>query len=182
MYNPYTDITDLIKTQNRENKSTKEQIDSILKSNTTFYKSTYSDVKSNIDKTKDYISGGEAYKDEGAQAIRASYAVSGGKAADGAAAQNAADNGGNLDTYAAAQANRAKRDFITAGEEAVAKRAESVAGNLIAADKNLISAFDTVSDAMNAGASTSQKSQAANAQNDNDLLEAAIKNLVSLYK
>lgn len=182
MYNPYTDITDLIKTQNNENKSTKEKIDSILKSNTTFYKSTYSDVKSDIDRTKDYISEGEAYKDSGAQAIRASYALSGDKAADGAAAENAADNGGNLDTYAAAQANRAKRDFITAGEDAVAARAKSVEDGLIAADKNLLSAFKTVSDALNTGAATSQKSQATNAQNDSDLLEAAIKNLLSIYK
>lgn len=181
MYDPYTDIVDLVNTQKASNSSTKEKLDSILKSNTDFYKSTFSDIKYNIGKTNEYAMGDKAYNDKGAKAIRAAYAVSAKNASDGAAAEGAAENGGNLDSYAAAQANRARRDYITAGEEAVGKRAEKIFDVLTAADKNLVTAFGTVANAISDSGSQAQKSQSDNAGNDSDLLASAIKALASLY-
>ena len=181
MYNPYEDIIGLINSQKASNNSTKEKLDSILKSSTDFYKSTYADIKYNIGKTNEYIMSDKAYNDEGAKAIRAAYAVSGKNASDGAEAEGAAENGGNLYSYAAAQANRARRDYVSAGEEAIGKRAEQIFDGLAAADKNLVTAFGTVANAVSDAANQSQKSQSDNAKNDSDLLASAIKSLVSLY-
>lgn len=181
MYNPYTDIMGLVNSQKASNKRTKDRLDSILKSNTDFYKSTFSDIKYNIGKTNEYAMGDKAYNDEGAKAIRAAYAISGKNASDSAAAEGAAENSGNLDSYAAAQANRARRDYITAGEEAVGKRAEKIFDVLTSADKNLVTAFGTVANAISDSGSQSQKLQSGNAGNDSDLLASAIKTLASLY-
>lgn len=181
MYDPYSDIINLVNKQKSENNNTKAKLETILKGNTNFYKSTYTDVKSSVNDTKDYITEGKAYSDDGAKAIRDAYAVTAGNASDAAAAEGAGDNGGNLDSYAAAQANRARRDYVSAGEEAVAKRAEQVNDGLIASDKNLLEAFNVVTDAIGGEAATAQKSQQANAQNDSDLIANAIKSLVSIY-
>lgn len=181
MYDPYSDIINLVNKQKGENNNAKAKLETLLKGNMSFYKSTYGDVKNSVNNTKSYIENGKAYSDDGAKAIREAYAVTAGNASDAAAADNAGDNGGNLDSYAAAQANRARRDYVSAGEEAVAKRAENVNDGLVASDKNLLSAFGVLTDAMGGSETALQKSQQASAQNDSDLIASAIKSLVSIY-
>lgn len=66
------------------------------------------------------ILGGDYAASAGATALRDRYTAAGERAAGHAAADRAAENGGNPDSYATAQANRQRLAFTEAGEEAAA--------------------------------------------------------------
>ena len=59
------------------------------------------------------------YDTETAKSILATYGVKGANASDNAIADSSGDNGGNIDSYAAANAKRQQLAFTTAGNEAV---------------------------------------------------------------
>ena len=98
-------------------------------------------------------------------------------ASAGAAAQGAAENEGNLDSYAAAQANRQKQAFISEGEKAVAERAAEVHSAMIDADKNQVLAMDTVQKATNTGGSA----MVSNAKNAASTAGGALDDLLDYY-
>ena len=177
-YQPYQDIDSLLGSVKRSSEGvTAKQVEDILKSNQVFYKSSYSGVSDRIGDTKNYIASGQAYRDEGAKAIRAAYAVQADAASAGAAAQGAAENEGNLDSYAAAQANRQKQAFMSEGEKAVAERAAEVHSAMIDADKNQVLAMDTVQKATNTGGSA----MVSNAKNAASTAGGALDDLLDYY-
>ena len=177
-YDPYQDVASLLAGVKRDAQSAAASaVNDILKSNNTVYKATYSDAAKQVKDTRAYILSGKAYSDEGAQAIRAAYASQAQSAAEGAAADAAADNAGNLDSYAAAQANRQKQAFVSAGEEAVAKRAQQLQDALRESDKNLISAYDTMQSALTDGAQTAMQ----NAKNASAASSDALNALLDYY-
>lgn len=63
------------------------------------------------------------------QGIMDQYKLGGYNAAQGAYANGAADNGGNIDSYAAANANRQQLAFTTAGQQAALAAAQQNANN-----------------------------------------------------
>ena len=177
-YNPYEDIASLLGTVKRNNEGVSaKKVEDILKSNQVYYRSTYSDLTNKVGKTKEYITSGKAYNDEGAKAIRAAYAKEGGLASGAAAAKGAAENEGNLDSYAAAQANRQRQAFISEGEKAVGERASQVYNAMNAADKNLVSAFDAQQKAMNSNGTA----LASNAKNASSSVNDALDDLLDYY-
>lgn len=74
--------------------------------------------ESRYDKLIDEIKGGSYLDSDTAKSILASYEEKGKAAAGHALAEAAAANGGNPDTYAAAQGNRQRLAFLDAGHEA----------------------------------------------------------------
>lgn len=181
-YDPYHDIVGLLDGIKKTTGGVSAQaVADLIKTNNSVYRSTYREIADRSDKTADYIKNGEAYRDAGAQAIRAVYADYAGTAQGHAAAEGAADNGGNLDTYAAAQANRAAAAMLDAGEAAVAKRADAIGDALIASDKNATAAAGDMMGALGkdadtlAGTAKAEAQAAANARSD------ALSDLLNLY-
>lgn len=81
---------------------------------------------------------GGAYKDAGANAIRDAYADYADREKGHREAQIAGENGGNINSYAAAQANRTALDLLDAGEAAVGERAKQIHEGMQEADKLLL--------------------------------------------
>ena len=77
----------------------------------------------------DYINNFDVTKQPYYQGIMDAYRLGGQNAADNAYASGAADNGGNIDSYAAANANRQQLAFTTAGQQAALAAAQQNANN-----------------------------------------------------
>lgn len=77
----------------------------------------------------DYINNFDVTKQPYYQGIMDQYKLGGYNAAQGAYANGAADNGGNIDSYAAANANRQQLAFTTAGQQAALQAAQQNANN-----------------------------------------------------
>lgn len=77
----------------------------------------------------DYINNFDVTKQPYYQGIMDQYKLGGYNAAQGAYANGAADNGGNIDSYAAANANRQQLAFTTAGQQAALQAAQQNATN-----------------------------------------------------
>lgn len=175
-YNPYNDITALTGKAKSAAVSAKDVYDLVTEAGS-FYKSTYGKVRDEAEATKDYIEKGTAYKDAGAQAIRAAYADYADREQGHTAAETAGENSGNLNSYAAAQANRAAAAMLSAGEEAVKERAQTLTEGLLAADKNLLSAAEGAADALSGGADTAAELAKISA----DERKSALGALLDLY-
>ena len=167
-YDPYKDVKELV--SKAKDGVTADTVYDLIRRADTFYKSTYGDLSKQIKATKEQVSGEGAYNDGGAAAIRRAYADYARREQGHTAADIAGENGGNLNSYAAAQANRAARDMLTAGEEAVRERAEAVYDRLSAQDELLTRAaadmMSNLSDSVAAGR--------ALAESDNDLRKSAL--------
>lgn len=77
----------------------------------------------------DYINNFDVTKQPYYEGIMAQYKLGGQNAADNAYASGAANNGGNIDSYAAANANRQQLAFTTAGQQAALAAAQQNADN-----------------------------------------------------
>lgn len=174
-YDPYKDIGELVSTA--KGGISAEQVYDILRRGDTFYKSTYGDLSKEIKDTKDYVSGDGAYNDAGSKAIRRTYAAYADRDKAHTEAKIAGENGGNTNTYAAAQANRAARDMLTAGEEAVRERAEGIYDRLLEADNELIQAAGEMTDRL-AGSAEDAVKLAESAKEER---ESALKALLNYY-
>lgn len=136
-YDPYDDIkslTDKAKTED----VTAEDVYDLLKRNQTYTKAAQGEANRAIKGTKEYIMSGGAYNDAGAAAIRGAYADYADLEKGHSEAKIAGENGGNINSYAAAQANRTALDVLDAGEAAVKERAEQVYEGMQAQDKLLV--------------------------------------------
>ncbi len=174
-YDPYQDIVSLLTDiKSTSGKSAAKAVSDLIKSNNSFYKSTYQAAEQRVKDTADYIRSGQAYRDEGAQAIRAAYADYADTARDHSAAAGAADNGGNLDSYAAAQANRSAEAMLTAGEQAVGERAKRIESALTDADTNAVNAAKAVIGALVDSADTLADSAKSAQSGGVDALEALL--------
>lgn len=71
------------------------------------------------------------YESDTAKSIMDYYNAMGGKAADEATAEGIAQNAGNIDSYAAANALRQQLDFTNAGNAAVLNQYNAQAGNML---------------------------------------------------
>ena len=71
------------------------------------------------DTLEDYIYNHNPYEDEIGKSIMESYKFKGKTASDNAVASGAGSNGGNIDSYAAANANRQQLAFTNAGNQAI---------------------------------------------------------------
>ena len=74
---------------------------------------------------------GGAYRDKGAQIIRKAYADHGAKAGEHTAARLAGENGGNMNSNAAARYGQQVLSALVLGEEAVGQRADSMYQNML---------------------------------------------------
>ena len=72
----------------------------------------------------DYLNNFDVTKQPYYEGIMAQYKLGGANAANNAYAQGAANNGGNIDSYAAANANRQQLAFTTAGQQAALQAAQ----------------------------------------------------------
>ena len=77
----------------------------------------------------DYINNFDVTKQPYYQGIMDQYKLGGYNAAQGEYANGAANNGGNIDSYAAANANRQQLAFTTAGQQAALQAAQQNANN-----------------------------------------------------
>lgn len=77
----------------------------------------------------DYINNFDVTKQPYYQGIMDQYKLGGYNAAQGAYADGSANNGGNIDSYAAANANRQQLAFTTAGQQAALAAAQQNANN-----------------------------------------------------
>lgn len=77
----------------------------------------------------DRINNFDVTKEPYYEGIMAAYRLGGQNAANNAYASGAADNGGNIDSYAAANANRQQLAFTTAGQQAALAAAQQNAAN-----------------------------------------------------
>jgi hypothetical protein len=122
----------------------------------------------------DYINNLDLTKQPWYENLMAQYQLGGQSAAKGALASGAAGNSGNIDSYAAANANRQQLAFTTAGTQA----ALDVLANQLAAYQNMYNSMGTHlgtmgaqnNDALNIGA---QYYQVDSAERQNALNQAA---------
>lgn len=172
-YDPYNEVISLLSEVRANAPGAREAIGA-LKNNSSFYRSTYSEAASRMKKTADDAASGRAYKDETAQAIRDQYSDYAHSSSAHALADGASDTSGNVSTYAAAQANRAAQDMLAAGEKAVADSAKERMDARIAADKNLLSAAQTVFDALGKSGSDMAELSRASDRDKIDVLDALL--------
>ena len=175
-YDPYNDIKALTNRAKSEG-ITAEDVYDLLKRGQTYDKATQGEVNRSVKATKEYITDGVAYKDAGAAAIRGAYAEYADRESGHTEAEIAGDNGGNINSYASAQANRTARDFIGAGEEAVRERAELVQEGMQESDKLLLQSAE-----MAAGSTESAvKSAVELAKDDASTRKSALGALLDYY-
>ncbi|MBQ7011929.1 MAG: hypothetical protein IJN63_09515 [Clostridia bacterium] len=87
---------------------------------------------------------------EGSEAVLGRFRNMGERAAENAVASVASSNGGNMDSYAAANAHRQLSDYLTAGEEAAQKAEGERVGRLLSIlDGMYVSQSGLISDADN---------------------------------
>ena len=79
----------------------------------------------------DWLKNTNYYDTDTAKNIMSYYNAQGGKAANGATADGMAQNSGNIDSYAAANALRQQLDFTNAGNQAVLNQYNAQAGNML---------------------------------------------------
>ena len=100
--------------------------------------------KASVDKRRDELYDtlrskyGKLYEDaeagklsEGSEAVLERYMQMGKRASDGVVADGASSNGGNVDSYAAANAHRQMNDYLAAGNEAAQKAENERVGRLM---------------------------------------------------
>ena len=174
-YDIYKNIAALI--ERAQNESSRRTARSVVSGNNSLYRSTYRDAAENVKKTADEIRSGTYYNDGGARAIRESYREYAGTAAGHGAAENAAPTGGEMSSYAAAQANRSARAMLNAGEEAVREYALQKEKNLLAADENLLNAGKNLASAV----TSNENNVVELAKSEDGIRNTALKELLSLY-
>ena len=175
-YDPYNDIKTLVNRAKTEGVSAEEVYD-LLKRGQTYSKATKDQVSKEVKGTKDYITSGGAYKDAGAAAIRAAYADYADLEKGHTEAKIAGENGGNINSYAAAQANRTALDVLDAGEAAVKERAEQIYEGMQAQDKLLVQAAEMAIDGTEKAADTATELAGQSA----DTRKSALDTLLDFY-